>query len=548
MKQILLSIFSLCLIISAKSQTVLNEVYAEPGGGNSEFIELYNNAIVGTEATDCFTILTYWSSGANKGWYALDLPAGVVASKGWYVLAAANPFNTQSTTGSVANVNWNDPVFRSGATGGYLKKYQVASTTYTEININTPVVAVADLSGQGDFANGQNYMTLLFKNGAMINGFWGGGPTGILPVGITGMPDLMLTPAGVCGAAFTVDFSTLGAVENVNSSPGTNNGYARTSDGKCGAWVKTSASVNHTPGVTNGGAAGLSGALVTSQVLGCNTGPATSTVTYNITGVSGDATEASDFPIEVQLYYDFGTIGQLDGLDVYQSSQFDALIADGPKTFTIAQTQRVILVYKTKRGCFDKVVALSNGCLPLPVDFKSFTAARNRSNVLLKWETMTEQNNRGFAIERNTGNNVWQEVAFVPSQVSGGNSSDLLAYQYVDANSSKGVTQYRIRQVDNDNRSKYSQIRSVRGDGQAGKTLVYPNPSNDGRVNIVFEDKDVVRDIAVADMSGRIIKQLKGVSNNSILIDNLSPGMYSIRILSVETGEQVVEKIVVNKR
>ncbi len=200
---------------------------------------------------------------------------------------------------------------------------------------------------------------------------------------------------------------------------------------------------------------------------------------------------------------------------------------------------------------FTTVAFISNnsvGCAPLPVDFKSFTAARNRSTVLLKWETMTEQNNSGFAIERNTGNNVWQEIAFVPSQASGGNSSDLLAYQYIDANNSKGVTQYRIRQVDIDNRSKYSQIRSVRGDGQAGKTLVYPNPSNDGRVNIVFEDKDVVRDIAVADMSGRIIKQLKGVSNNSILIDNLSPGMYSIRILSVETGEQVVEKIVVNKR
>ena len=38
----------------------------------------------------------------------------------------------------------------------------------------------------------------------------------------------------------------------------------------------------------------------------------------------------------------------------------------------------------------------------LPVSFKSFNAARNRSSVSLKWETASEQNNSGFAIERNT--------------------------------------------------------------------------------------------------------------------------------------------------
>jgi Secretion system C-terminal sorting domain len=99
-----------------------------------------------------------------------------------------------------------------------------------------------------------------------------------------------------------------------------------------------------------------------------------------------------------------------------------------------------------------------------------------------------------------------------------------------------------------DNKAKFSEIRSVRGDGQLGKTIVYPNPTADGKVNIVFEDKNVTRDIAVSDMSGRIIKQMKSVTNNNIIIDNLTPGMYSIRIVAVETGEQIVEKVIVNKR
>ena len=115
-------------------------------------------------------------------------------------------------------------------------------------------------------------------------------------------------------------------MENVNSAAGTDNGYNRTSDGKCGAWAKSSSSSEHTPGSTNGGAGGLAGALITSQILVCNTAPGVSRVDYNITGVSGSATEADDFPVEVQLFYYFGTPGQLDGADTYQGSLFDALI------------------------------------------------------------------------------------------------------------------------------------------------------------------------------------------------------------------------------
>src|SRR5258705_12503817 len=116
-------------------------------------------------------------------------------------------------------------------------------------------------------------------------------------------------------------------MENVGSSGGNDNGYNRTSDGKCGAWAKSSSSAEHTPGSSNGGAGGLTGSLTTSQFIVCNTGPGTSRVKYNITGVTGSATEADDFPVEIQLFYDIGTTpGQLDGTDPYISSKFDALI------------------------------------------------------------------------------------------------------------------------------------------------------------------------------------------------------------------------------
>lgn len=188
-----------------------------------------------------------------------------------------------------------------------------------------------------------------------------------------------------------------------------------------------------------------------------------------------------------------------------------------------------------------------NSCIPLPVNFKSFTAARNQSSVQLKWETVSEVNNKGFAIERNI-NGIWEQITFIPTQAINGNSDQLLNYQYTDLNNTKGITQYRIKQVDVDSRFLLSEIRAVRGNGQVGKTIIYPNPTIDGKINILFEEAAVSRDISLIDMSGRIVKQWHSMINNNLTIENLAPGMYSLRIYIPATGVQSTEKIVVNKR
>lgn len=194
-------------------------------------------------------------------------------------------------------------------------------------------------------------------------------------------------------------------------------------------------------------------------------------------------------------------------------------------------------------------VAINNTCSinePLYVRFSFFEACRISAMVKLTWKTVVERTNSGFAIERNvTG--IWEQVAWVSTQAPGGNSNDILTYTYNDLNDAKGITQYRIRQVDIDGRSKYSAICFVRGESQQGRITVYPNPSSDGKVNVSFEDA-AVRDISVTDMDGRVIKQMKGVISDKITIGNLMPGMYNLRVVAPSTGEQTVAKMVVNKR
>lgn len=65
---------------------------------------------------------------------------------------------------------------------------------------------------------------------------------------------------------------------------------------------------------------------------------------------------------------------------------------------------------------------------------------------------------------------------------------------------------------------------------------------------VVFEDKDASLDVSLMDEDGPMIKQWRNLIGNTLQIDNLVTGFYSLRIVNTETNEQLVEKIVVKNR
>ncbi|OSZ77669.1 hypothetical protein CAP36_14990 [Chitinophagaceae bacterium IBVUCB2] len=568
MKKILLSLSIFAIAIVGNSQAVLNEIYTTPGSGNHEYFELYNSSTdINPLNVDCFTIITYYeNSAADKGFFVIDLPNQTVASKGFYVGASSDPFNYQSSSGADAAFSWNNAAFLA-ANGGSFKKWVIDATPGVDADGNNNYDLGTILAGDENniFREdaSSSYVVMVYQSGVLVNFFRGANSGNTIPDAIRAMPNLFTDMNGGC-TDFTINFQDLnnnGITTNttassdeaklgeyVTPSDGTDNGFIRKRDGKCGEWDKASSpggqqGGEHTPGTSNG-AAGTTGSITnTVPFITCAaTIQTNSSVNFDITGGPAEA-----FAVTVQLYVDYPPIGVLSGNDVPGAAVVNNAISDGfinipftPKNLPI------LLVFKTPAGCFDKVVSVLNTCIPLPVSFKSFTATRSNANVMVKWETSTEVNNSGFAVERNV-NGTWVQVAFVPSQAAGGNSNSLLAYSFNDLNSNKGVSQYRIKQIDIDAQFKYSEIRSVRGDGQASKIIVYPNPSSDGKVNVVFEDSKVTREVSVMDMSGRLVKQFKGITNNNISIENLTPGIYTLRVFVPATGEQAVQKIVVSK-
>lgn len=201
----------------------------------------------------------------------------------------------------------------------------------------------------------------------------------------------------------------------------------------------------------------------------------------------------------------------------------------------------------SKRFVLDNVLISVTAGGPLSVKFKSVKASRSSAqNVMVNWITASEQNNSGFYVQRNTKGS-WENISFVASRATDGNSSADLSYSFTDANNHKGISQYRIVQVDISGVQKTSDVAIVKGE-QGGKIMIFPNPSIDGKATVLFEDQNSTRDIMLIDMTGKVVKQWTNVTSNSVRLDNLTPGFYSVRIFNKTTGEQNVQKLSVNNR
>jgi hypothetical protein len=548
MKKILLlfALFAATVGAQAQRSIVFNELVPDPGNSDHEYFELYNTTSLGVNV-DCYTVVAY--DFLNDGAWVYNLPNATVSPFGHLLFAAAKPFSYKCGTFDSTNViSWNTATATSKLT--YYDRVGNALVNPVD-GLTQNLIPIAG-------GNSASLAIMLFdENGDLINGFFTNNGTTV-PVEVTTLAPLSytLTASLACGGTtINLDFAGITAPEaevlSVNQAVGNNNNYYRERDGFCGSWMKGSVCNGNprvgsefTPGKKNSGLPPVveSDAVITvATQLACGAPNTNWNVTIQIT-------DATLVPGTYRIYADINYSHSLnDG---------DLLVTSGPIPTTaqislpgisIMTGRDIIIQVVTASGCIVVTRLTPSSCAPLPVNFKSFTATRQNANVMLRWETSMEQNNSGFAVERNV-NGTWVQIAWVASLSQGGNSDAPLSYSYVDFNTTRGVSQYRIRQVDFDSKSKYTEIRSVRGEGQLGNTIVYPNPSNDGKVNIVFEGAAGNRDIAVTDMSGRIVKQLKAITNNNITIDNLQPGMYMVRIVDTETGAQVVEKIVVNKR
>ncbi len=178
----------------------------------------------------------------------------------------------------------------------------------------------------------------------------------------------------------------------------------------------------------------------------------------------------------------------------------------------------------------------------LPVTLISFTATiqnNSTNNVLLKWQTSMEEDNRGFTVQHSTDGQNWEVIGFVNGA---GNSNVVVDYSYLHSNANKGIHYYRLQQQDIDGKSKFSHIRQVNIGGKP-VIQVYPNPATNV-LHVIADPQLHLKELRLMDMTGRSVVNHKSSQNEYLLdISHLPAGTYLL-MLQYGNDEFTHEKII----
>ncbi len=164
----------------------------------------------------------------------------------------------------------------------------------------------------------------------------------------------------------------------------------------------------------------------------------------------------------------------------------------------------------------------------LPIQMGSFTARPHENKVRLDWNTYTEGNNDGFAIERSKDGTNFQKIGFVKGR---GNSSSQSWYTFIDPLPLTGINYYRLKQIDVNGGSDYSSIKSVQFGISAPVVTLYPNPVS----NILTIDGNgnkLSGTLIISDAIGRIVFQsnVGAFPIARLDVSRLLPGIYFYRL------------------
>ena len=184
--------------------------------------------------------------------------------------------------------------------------------------------------------------------------------------------------------------------------------------------------------------------------------------------------------------------------------------------------------------------------IALPVEMLTFTGElSSEGRVQLAWSTASEHNNKGFHVLSSIDGENWSEMGFVAGR---GNSNNINSYLWnSDMINHSGVMYFRLKQVDFNGESAYSQIVKVNfGQGEENN-MVYPSTSSsDIKIDLTkYADVDKAN-VTIINASGATVmnQSLNSSELNKIDISKLPNGFYIVNV--VINSKSTIYKITKN--
>lgn len=242
---------------------------------------------------------------------------------------------------------------------------------------------------------------------------------------------------------------------------------------------------------------------------------------------SSPITNSTQFTAQQEVFSDLGAGGIMltDNVDkIAFQTKVRARIKYDPVT---ALNGQVYSRWIYPPGLFG---AMGMNAAALPVDLIDFTATPvDGKRVRLFWETASEINNSYFSVERSSDIQHWYEAAKVNGA---GNTSTNISYQVWDEHPYKGISYYRLKQVDKDGKFSYSEIRKVNITDHQSMLRIYPNPGNS--ILTVEGNKTELTRMQLYNIEGKNITpaiKIKKINDTKLSLDisRLTPGVYYLQ-------------------
>ena len=173
---------------------------------------------------------------------------------------------------------------------------------------------------------------------------------------------------------------------------------------------------------------------------------------------------------------------------------------------------------------------------PLPVELTAFDASLDGQSVQLSWTTVSETNNAGFEVQHKVADGSFDKLGFVEGH---GSTASTNTYEYTASDLKPGRHTFRLRQVDSDGGSTYSEKQQVTlsPEGDYALTKAAPNPFRTATTMrlTVAETQPVTVDVYnAAGQHVRTILNQKVAANRGVDLgldgSRLGSGLYLVRV------------------
>ncbi len=160
---------------------------------------------------------------------------------------------------------------------------------------------------------------------------------------------------------------------------------------------------------------------------------------------------------------------------------------------------------------------------------------------MLNWKTSDEENVDRYVVEHS-----YNGISFTTTgSVVANNNTGVNNYTYTDKGLAAGIHYYRIRRIDKDGKSEYSDTRTLRITTSGANVVIRPNPVAGSILQLAISvPQNIKTSVQIMSVDGKLMlkQDIKLVTGNNLVnlnIDFVPSGIY---LLQVQLNDEVVTK------